>query len=93
MRIWRRPPCCDIGTRQFVRSADLIELGRHIADPAGQPAEPGVLRSRLVESLSLALDNGSSWHDIAALATSPEQAELRYSSDSPVVDSRWPYDY
>ena len=41
-----------------------------------------------------ALDNGATWHDIAtALATSPEQAELRYSPDSPIADSRWPYDY
>ena len=41
-----------------------------------------------------ARENGASWHDIAAaLATSPEQAELRYSPDSPVADSRWPYDW
>ena len=37
---------------------------------------------------------GASWHDIAtALGASPEQAELRYSPDSPVADCRWPYDY
>ena len=36
----------------------------------------------------LALDNNATWHDIAtALATGPEQAELRYSPDSPVADS------
>jgi hypothetical protein len=41
-----------------------------------------------------ARDDGATWTDIAtALATSPEQAELRYSSDSPIADSRWPYDY
>src|ERR1035441_4503490 len=41
-----------------------------------------------------ARENGATWHDIAtALATSPEQAEHRYSPDSPVADSRWPYDY
>ena len=41
-----------------------------------------------------ARDHGATWHDIATtLATSPEQAELRYSPDSPVADSRWPYDY
>jgi hypothetical protein len=41
-----------------------------------------------------ARDHSATWHDIAtALATSPEQAELRYSPDSPVADSRWPYDY
>ena len=48
----------------------------------------------LPEQATLALDNGATWHDIAqALATSPEQAELAYSPDSPVADSRWPYDY
>ena len=47
----------------------------------------------LPEHVLLALDDAS-WHDIAtALATSPEQARLRYSPDSPVADSRWPYDY
>ena len=48
----------------------------------------------LPEHVLEARDNGSSWHDIAtALATSPEQAELTYNPDSPVTDSRWPYDY
>jgi hypothetical protein len=48
----------------------------------------------LPELVLQARDNGATWHDIAtALATSPEQAELRYSPDSPVADSRWPYDY
>jgi len=48
----------------------------------------------LPEHVLLALDNGATWHEIAtALATSPEQAELRYSPDSPVADSRWPYDW
>ena len=41
-----------------------------------------------------ARENGATWHDIAtALATSPEQAELRYSPESPIADSRWPYDH
>jgi hypothetical protein len=48
----------------------------------------------LPEQVLLALDNGATWHDIAtALATSPEQAQLRYSPDSPVADSRWPYNW
>jgi hypothetical protein len=48
----------------------------------------------LPEHVLLALDDNATWHDIAiALATSPEQAELRYSPDSPVADSRWPYDW
>jgi hypothetical protein len=46
------------------------------------------------EHALLARDHGATWPDIAtALATSPEQAELRYNPDSPVADSRWPYDY
>src|ERR1700745_1628665 len=41
-----------------------------------------------------ARETGATRHDIAtALATSPEQAEHRYSPDSPIADSRWPYDY
>ncbi|HET6186286.1 MAG TPA: hypothetical protein VFE59_04715 [Trebonia sp.] len=48
----------------------------------------------LPEHVLEARGDGATWHDIAtALATSPEQAELRYSPDSPVADSRWPYDY
>jgi hypothetical protein len=50
---------------------------------------------RMIPDLAAeARDNGATWNDIAtALATSPDQAELRYSPDSPVADSRWPYDY
>ena len=42
-----------------------------------------------------ARDHGHSWHDIACtLATSPDQARLRYDPESPVADDgRWPYDY
>ena len=48
----------------------------------------------LPENVLTARDHGASWRDIAtALATSPDQAELRYSPDSPVADSRWPHDY
>jgi hypothetical protein len=47
----------------------------------------------LPEHVLEARDHSATWHDIAtALATSPEQAELRYSPDSPVADGRWPYD-
>jgi len=48
----------------------------------------------LPENVLTARDHGASWHDIAtALATSPEQAEVRYSPGSPIADSRWPHDY
>jgi hypothetical protein len=37
--------------------------------------------------------NGHTWDQIAqALATSPEQAQLRYGDQSPIADTRWPYD-
>ena len=48
----------------------------------------------LPEHALIARDHGATWHQIAtALATSPEQAELRYDPESPVADSRWPYNY
>lgn len=37
--------------------------------------------------------NGHTWDQIArALATSPEQAQLRYDPESPIADTRWPHD-
>jgi len=43
---------------------------------------------------SEAREHGATWHDVAtAVATSPEQAELRYGLDSPVADSRWPHNH
>ena len=50
---------------------------------------------RMLPELVLeARDHGATWHHIAtALATSPEQAELTYNPESPVADTRWPYDY
>jgi hypothetical protein len=37
--------------------------------------------------------NGHTWDEIArALATSPDEARLRFDPESPVADTRWPYD-
>jgi hypothetical protein len=37
--------------------------------------------------------NGHTWADIArTLATSPDEARLRFDPDSPIADPRWPYD-
>ena len=48
----------------------------------------------LPELITNARLNGHTWDQIAqALATSPEQAQLRYSDQSPIADARWPYDY
>jgi hypothetical protein len=47
----------------------------------------------LPELVASALLNGHTWHMIAAaLATSPEQAQLRYGPQSRIADTRWPYD-
>ena len=47
----------------------------------------------LPELVTNARLNGHSWNRVArALATSPEQAQLRYGPQSPVADTRWPYD-
>lgn len=48
----------------------------------------------LPELVTSARLNQHTWEQIAhALATSPDQARLRYGPDSPVADSRWPHDY
>jgi hypothetical protein len=37
--------------------------------------------------------NGHTWDEIArALATSPGEARLRFDPESPIADTRWPYD-
>jgi hypothetical protein len=47
----------------------------------------------LPELVTSALLNGHTRDQIAAaLATSPEQAQLRYGPQSPIADTRWPYD-
>jgi len=46
----------------------------------------------LPELVTNARANGHTWAEIAhALATSPEEAQLRFDPDSPIADSRWPY--
>jgi hypothetical protein len=47
----------------------------------------------LPELVTSARLNGHTWDQIAAaLATSPDQAQLRYGPQSPIADTRWPYD-
>jgi hypothetical protein len=47
----------------------------------------------LPELVANARLNGHTWHQIAqALATSPDQAQLRYGPESPIADTRRPYD-
>ena len=47
----------------------------------------------LPELVTNARLNGHTWDQIAAaLATSPDQAQLRYGPQSPIADTRWPYD-
>ena len=48
----------------------------------------------LPEMVANARLNGHTWDEIArALATSPDEARLRFDPDSPVADGRWPYDH
>ncbi len=48
----------------------------------------------LPELVTNARLNGHSWAEIArALATSPQQARLRFDPESPIADGRWPYDH
>ena len=48
----------------------------------------------LPEMVTNARLNGHSWDEIArAIGTSPEEAHLRFDPESPVADSRWPYDF
>ncbi len=47
----------------------------------------------LPEAVTTARMNGHSWNDIAQLlATSPDDARLRFDPDSPIADGRWPED-
>jgi len=47
----------------------------------------------LPELVTNARLNGHTWDQIAAaLATSPDQAQLRYGPQSPIAGTRWPYD-
>ncbi len=95
------PPRSGDDTYDLIDDA-LYQLAKRRGKWLGDPIAAITLLASLIdqaermlpENVLTALDHGASWHDIAtALATSPEQAELRYSPDSPVADSRWPHDY
>ena len=65
-------------------AATKVEI-TSLIDQAGRCLPELVAKARL---------NGHTWDQIAqALATSPEQAQLRYGDQSPIADTRWPYDY
>jgi len=62
--------------------AVLIHLLASLIDQAQRCLPEAVLGAR---------DHGASWQDIATLlATSPEEARLRFDPDSPIADGRWP---
>jgi hypothetical protein len=94
------PPHSGNDTWDLIENA-LRELasrrGRWLGDPLTAITMLASLTDqteRMIPELAAdARKNGASWADIAtALATSPEQAELRYSPRSPVRDAREPYD-
>jgi hypothetical protein len=48
----------------------------------------------LPEMVTTARLNGHTWQEIArCLATSPDDARLRFDPDSPAADSRWPHEH
>lgn len=48
----------------------------------------------LPEFVANAYENGASWRRNArTLGTSPDEARLRFSPDSPIADTRWPYNF
>ncbi len=48
----------------------------------------------LPELVTNARLNGHTWHQIAqALATSPDEARLRFDPQSPIADTRWPHNF
>ena len=94
------PPHSGNDTWDLIENA-LRELAGRRRRWLGDPLTAITMLASLIEQAGrmipdLAADarrKHASWTDIAtALGTSPEQAELLYSEDSPVADSRWPYD-
>lgn len=48
----------------------------------------------LPELVTNARANGASWRRIASmLGTSPDETRLRFDPDSPIADTRWPYNF
>ncbi len=95
------PPHSGDDTYDLIDNA-LYQLAERRGSWLGDPLAAITLLASLIDQAERmipmlateAREEGASWHDIAtALGTSPEQAGLRYSADSPVADSRWPYDY
>jgi hypothetical protein len=94
------PPHSDFCTWHLTETA-LRDLASHRGGWLGDPLTAITMLASLIEQAErmipeLAADarrQRASWADIAAaLGTSPEQAELRYSPRSPVRDTREPYD-
>ena len=94
------PPHSGDDTHDLIDNA-LAELAERRGAWLGDPLAVTTLITSLIDQAERMLpepvlearDHGASWHDIATtLATSPEQAELRYSPGSPIADSRWPHD-
>src|SRR6201984_3081947 len=93
------PPHSGSDTWDLIENA-LRELASRRGRWLGDPLTPTTLLAslndqgerRTPELAAGARNNGASWADIAtALATSPEQAELRYTPRSPGRDTREPH--
>lgn len=96
----RPAPRSDDDTYDVVDQA-LFELATRRVDWLGDELTVISLITSLIDQLERCLPelvttarlNGVSWHDIAGmLATSPDEARLRFDPESPIADARWPYD-
>jgi hypothetical protein len=93
-------PHSDADTRDLISDA-LARLARRRGAWPGDDLTAITLLTSLIDQAERFLPNlvdsarinGHTWDQIArALATSPEQAHLRYDPESPIADTRWPHD-
>lgn len=93
-------PRCDDDTYDIIDNA-LTELASRRAAWLGDDLTVIALLASLIDQAQRSLphyvctarDNGHTWQEIAQiLATSPDEARLRFDPESPIADARWPYD-
>jgi hypothetical protein len=92
-------PHSDGDTYDLISDA-LAKLARRRGAWAGDDLTAITLLASLIDQaerflpdlVDSARSNEHTWDQIArALATSPEQAHLRYDPESPIADTRWPH--
>lgn len=92
-------PCSDDDTYDLIDDA-LAPLAEHHGAWLGDDLIAITLLANLIDQAERCLPelvtnarlNGHSWDEVArALATSPDEARLRFDPRSPIADGRWPY--